>query len=526
MSNFRLTDEEEPQKPEPGPVAPPQKLASTPPQPDIRAAAEQYEAFLSEEDAPAPPVATVRQGAQNTTPNVQSQAQIQSSNAAPRVNPVSAVRPVNPVNPVARAARSTSPVATTATVAANATAAAVAASPATAPMADAASVSASGPSDNFSAGLSDLGASGRRILDACEPAATWVARVTFPLLALSFAYLLAALFLGGAASLSTRPTTAEGVTAASTLIHNLTLASTIFCYAAIGLTLAFAILAYDDNRVGAIIAGIGILLFFGSQPVLKGMIGVNAGSIIISYWVQLAAKFLLAVGLFKGVFDLFNFLFGLPDRIKAKNATVGMGRQVENKQLQIAKQANMASPCWKLPFCREAIRSICPAFLAKKTCWKFGRGCYCDEEMIGRMVRGESIEAIKAPTKMSNTKPPCGQCYIYLEHQTHKFRMISPLVLPATILICFAAWPAFSAVFGKFNAGLVAVFSSLSFSSANLTPDAIKTSAENVKEVQGYAADPAQVAAISMVIMGGVLGFFVLIYLSKFVEWAIFKAKW
>ena len=119
--------------------------------------------------------------------------------------------------------------------------------------------------------------------------------------------------------------------------------------------------------------------------------------------------------------------------------------------------------------CREVIRKQCPAYLAKKRCWKFGRGCYCDEEMISRIIRGESLDVIKAPTRMSREgKPPCGRCYIYIEHQSHKFRMLSPLALPATLAGIFFGWPYYLQAFKVLDKAMDAVWKSLNFNPANL----------------------------------------------------------
>ena len=89
--------------------------------------------------------------------------------------------------------------------------------------------------------------------------------------------------------------------------------------------------------------------------------------------------FLLAViGVLKQSYEVVMWALNLPNRMKQK-ADVGFAQQAEPAQRRVAREATMFSPCWKLPYCREVIRKQCPAFLAGKTCWKFGRGCYCDE---------------------------------------------------------------------------------------------------------------------------------------------------
>jgi hypothetical protein len=41
-----------------------------------------------------------------------------------------------------------------------------------------------------------------------------------------------------------------------------------------------------------------------------------------------------------------------------------------------------------------------------------------------------------------------------------------------------------------------------------------------------YQMSPDQVRAAAQTMFGVLLGFFVLIYISKFIEWAIYKMKW
>jgi len=168
---------------------------------------------------------------------------------------------------------------------------------------------------------------------------------------------------------------------------------------------------------------------------------------------------------------------------------------------------------------------LCPAFLARKTCWKFGRGCYCDEEMVGRIVRNEPIDQIKAATTRQSKEPaPCGRCYIFLEHQTYKFRMMSPLALPATILLMFGGWPLYNKLFTTFTLTYTKLFSTISFSPK--VPDAIASSDASKAQAAATALKPEDIAQYSSYIFAGLLAFLVLINISKFIEWAIFKAKW
>ena len=375
------------------------------------------------------------------------------------------------------------------------------------------------PQDNFSRGIWDFGQKIRGVLDALEGPASWLLRVAAVVGVCALAYILAATFFGGA-GVQTNPKMAE-------LTKNLDMASKAFMFSLLAASLATLLLGYEDNRLGIIIVFIGLLFHFGAPIAIKQFVGVTPATAKIAIHFRSGGYFLVMMGLVKAVADIAIWLWNLPERMKTRHANVGVSDQAEAKQRIIAREANMMSPCWKLPFCRESIRKQCPAFIAKTTCWKFGRGCYCDTEMISRIVRGESIDLISAPTQQSRQgKPPCGRCYIYLEHQTYKFRMISPLVLPVTVLSTWLIWPVYTRFFALGNKDFESLWSTLSFNSAKLTSGSLESSKEAIDAVSSVGTSAAEIAYITQNMFGVLLGFMLLIYISKFIEWAIYKAKW
>jgi hypothetical protein len=365
-----------------------------------------------------------------------------------------------------------------------------------------------------------LGETVRQIFAGMEPVATWVLRLACAVGALALAYIVMAYFGGAFKNLAHNPNRVV-------IIKNLAMCAKGLSYSLIAAYVMCLILGYEDNRLGAIGAAIGIALHFGAVPLMKIVGGQTGLAMQMSVAFRSAGFTILVIGLIRASIDLLIWLVTLPEKVKAR-ANVGFARPAEAKQQAIAREANMFSPCWKLPFCREVIRKQCPAFLAKKTCWKFGRGCYCDEEMIGRIIRGESLEVIKAPTRMTRSgKPPCGRCYIFLEHQTHKFRMLSPLALPATVLGMFLAWPFYVTLFKLFNKSLDSLWKGLSFNPQAMTPDMLKQTSQGASPYTAnpYATSPEQTAQIAMYMLAALLGFFLLVYISKGIEWAIYKAK-
>ncbi len=376
------------------------------------------------------------------------------------------------------------------------------------------------PHDDFSRKIWGIGQSIKGVLDALEGPASWVLRVAFVAGLCALAFVLAGTFLGKAGNLTGNPN-------AAALTKNLSLASQVLMWSLLAGSVATILLAYEDSRLGFFIGGLGLFCHFALPLVLRN-VGDSAATSAMAMHFRHGGYLLVMIGLVKGVGDTAIWLWHLPEKMKERHANVGVSDRAEAKQRAVARDANMFSPCWKLPFCRESIRKQCPAFLAKTTCWKFGRGCYCDEEMISRIVRGESIDLIKAPTRVSRQgKPPCGRCYIYLEHQTYKFRMFSPLALPVTVLATWLIWPLYTNLFAAGNKALESVWKSLSFSSnsSKLSPEGLKASSDAVKAAADLGGSPEQVAFIAQNMFGVLLGFMVLIYLSKGIEWAIFKAK-
>jgi hypothetical protein len=356
----------------------------------------------------------------------------------------------------------------------------------------------------------------RQYLDKLDPVAYWMFRMAAVAGGLSLAWLLFSIFGGGVGSMEASDPRLAQIT------NDMQVAANILRYSLIFMSISLLILMLDVSWLGPTMAGIGVVLHFGAPLALKA-IGETSATASVAKILQNGGTWLLVIGLCKYTIDLFRWLTTLPDRMKAK-ANVGVAQKAEPAQQRLAREATMFSPCWKLPYCREVIRKQCPAYLAKKRCWKFGRGCYCDEEMISRIIRGESLDIIKSPTRQSRVgKPPCGRCHIYLEHQGLKYRMLSPLAVPATLISMYLIWPFYQSAFTRFSVSMDAVWSRLSFDPKKLAPEAVRAR----DDIQMPATDmsPEQMAYYASIMFGVILGFFVLIYISKFIEWAIFKAK-
>lgn len=322
------------------------------------------------------------------------------------------------------------------------------------------------------------------------------------------------------------------VTLGSKVVSNVNTAGLMFGVMLVIAAFGGIFAIWTQKGAGIAMTAIGLLVYFGVPFLVRsqfGILGPNNNSMATYAASQLISGCYIGgigtavIGLLKYLIEVILWIVEMPDRMMQK-ANVGTGQQMEAAQQRVAQNANALSPCWSLPFCREVIRKQCPAYLARKTCWKFKRGCYCDDEMIARIIRGESLEKIKAPTKMSQLrKPPCGRCYIYMEHQSHKFRMISPLTIPITVVLMVAAW-------GPFGQAFEPVYKRLDNMQKNLkffqTPNPIEASAEDQEAVRKLGeVDQEKTMAFTQWFIGLILGFLLLVYISKFMEWAVFEAK-
>ena len=91
--------------------------------------------------------------------------------------------------------------------------------------------------------------------------------------------------------------------------------------------------------------------------------------------------------------------------------------------------------CWDTSFCAAEVKNVCPAFAAKKNCWKMGTGC-CDESLLMLSMAGSKNKYSDRLKDMLNPHSAeerrtrtCRTCHIYNAHQKYKYRALLPLVV-------------------------------------------------------------------------------------------------
>jgi hypothetical protein len=129
-------------------------------------------------------------------------------------------------------------------------------------------------------------------------------------------------------------------------------------------------------------------------------------------------------------------------------------RYADAEQRRRRRVGKLLPKCWDMDCCREFVRKICPAWTAKKACWKIKTGC-CDETVIlkalaaGGMdkdnIHAQGIMASLGIDKPADTRftrkiraARCKRCYVYSRHQADKYRLLSPMVFPAVLLLLYA----------------------------------------------------------------------------------------
>jgi len=121
----------------------------------------------------------------------------------------------------------------------------------------------------------------------------------------------------------------------------------------------------------------------------------------------------------------------------------------------VGGKASLMRKCWELHFCRGSLRVHCPRYLEQRACWKARSGCYCDSGLATRLLDtvgskakiqvAEEMQSVqsrvrqqqrraapaRAAARTKRSKPPCGECPIYQDHQKFKYRVLSWLAYPA-----------------------------------------------------------------------------------------------
>jgi hypothetical protein len=244
------------------------------------------------------------------------------------------------------------------------------------------------------------------------------------------------------------------------LMHSIAIASRCLIIASAIVVVSLIIRFFYDEAVGQALSVLGAGVYFGAPEVFGRVIGsLNGPAVgVVAGIVQqfaLVGVICLAPGLVLVVRDcILRIWRGVSVR------RVLEARWGDEKRLK-SKKPKFYGSCWDMSFCREFVRRVCPAFQAKKPCWRVKVGCYCDEHTILMAMAGEgdgneSYKGIlhslgldgqsKKPQVSAKVKRArCRRCGIYSEHQRQKYRVFSPMVFPSVTLALYLFYGQISA---------------------------------------------------------------------------------
>jgi hypothetical protein len=338
----------------------------------------------------------------------------------------------------------------------------------------------------------------------------WLLRVAVVVLILAYGYYVWAV-VGGYLS---HPVDAR-------ILGNLRLMGSALVLAGAVGTAALIVLTFDEVAWAVLAGLVGGWLVFGTPVLIASYArgGQNASVQIVGKYSALAGEVMLALVVLRVLYEIVLYLRLAPVRRK---------EEAEEKPVRKAAPllAKLWACCWQMPYCHEAVRELCPAYRARKTCWKFGYGCMCHPRLIEALIRASTqgataaararqaeyvrsdLEADLAVTPTQRTIP-CVKCAIYVEHQRQKFRLVNPVVALATIVALILGYKPLMGLYAAFIAML-----------SDLAARFTLTDQVDPRQWFVYLDSPA-VRVFFYIIFGTLL----LAYVLRAVEWLVLVRK-
>lgn len=243
------------------------------------------------------------------------------------------------------------------------------------------------------------------------------------------------------------------------LIRNVSLARSVFAWSLWLVVISYSIRHYDTEASGFVVLIAGVACWVVLPYVVEANVSKASAAPLQELGRSLIASFQTSGGALM-ILGLLRVVIG---RVILRSGSRRDARLPSSRfaAAEIASQRAEERPspmrrCWELQFCRGSLRSNCPRFLEGTSCWKTRSGCYCDQglatsllNVVGARSRLEVAEEFEAAQRQTQAlassrragqkgkrpRPPCGECPIYLEHQTYKYRVVSWLAYPAAAAV-------------------------------------------------------------------------------------------
>lgn len=266
---------------------------------------------------------------------------------------------------------------------------------------------------------------------------------------------------------------------------------------------------YDDANKLTWVGLLGAFAYFGIPMICSWSLLLHAGSFnyairIVSHSFRTAGMVILLIIALPMARILFLSLREAALK-KAERVHIPTAKKVTVKRL------TLFSKCWELPYCYGFLRQRCPAYKARKTCWKLRKGCYCDPSVTESLLKGVRASDLVYQKGLTTkrTTITCRRCPIYFEHQRLKYKAVQPLVYPATGIVMWAVFPLLKFLYLKGASLLAHFFSRLSYAG----PAAFKPWEEALS------------SPFSMGIFVTILGLLLLIGLIKLTDYLVLEVK-
>jgi hypothetical protein len=307
------------------------------------------------------------------------------------------------------------------------------------------------------------------------------------------------------------------------IFNNVILATNVMLISLSALTLITLFRAYRDRFTGYVFTASGFILLV-MAPLFIGLIypgallDVTGATAFVQSRFRLMSLVLLAPGVVLVVIDI---VLQIREGAEERKLVAEERRRAKEEK---APPIIFAGKCYNTPYCRDFIRSRCPVYEQRKSCWKLRVGCYCDESVIlGAVVDplsprktfdprySRSFVAAKSKEFAGKKgKERCRNCFLYQHHQSQKYKLAAPLSFAATIALMWKGIPLLKIAYDKFMAWSIGIIQRLSYSGAESLALAPRD--------PGYD--------VFFWFLAFVFSLLFLAYLLQALEWAIFKQQW
>ena len=233
------------------------------------------------------------------------------------------------------------------------------------------------------------------------------------------------------------------------IVQNVQIACTALRVCGLALVICGAVRYYLDEETGYVLFITGAILRWG-MPVAVGssLREVTAAAATLPAYV--ASQYSL-VGTVSLLVAIPFILVDLSRKLRGAKRRAARAAVVQLEPDEAVAKTHVTIFCWQMPYCRDYLRKFCEAYERRKSCWRIKSGCYCDEEMILRVMKrsatsrvsgfDQRFASLAGEGKKSMTgaqkRQRCRECFIFTEHQKVKYRMLSPMAFPATALLMY-----------------------------------------------------------------------------------------